>query len=111
MPPRDRAHEMRWSGLYELRIRHRDGSLEAAVNNNRLRSLGISFGVLLLLGASVGFSSHLGKQGTAACPATIGIVAGVSHELRTPLAVLKISRRESCRWCHTGKRSHTHTEN
>jgi signal transduction histidine kinase len=89
MPPRDRDHEMRWSGLYELRIKHRDGSLEAAVNNNRLRSLGISFGVLLLLGASVGFLLISANRAQRLAQQQLEFVAGVSHELRTPLAVLK----------------------
>jgi hypothetical protein len=55
MPPRDGCPEMRWSSLYELSVKHRDGSLEAAVNNNRMRSFGVSYGVLLLLSASIGF--------------------------------------------------------
>ncbi len=89
MPPRDRTYEMRSPGLYELRIRHRDGSLEAAVNNNRLRSLGISFGVLLLLGASVGFLLISANRAQRLAQQQLEFVAGVSHELRTPLAVLK----------------------
>jgi len=89
MPPRDRTYEMRSPGLYELRIRHHDGSLEAAINNNRLRSLGISFGVLLLLGASVGFLLISANRAQRLAQQQLEFVAGVSHELRTPLAVLK----------------------
>jgi len=89
MPSRDRTYEMRLSGLYELRIRHRDGSLEVAVNNNRFRSLGISFGVLLLLGASVGFLLISANRAQRLAQQQLEFVAGVSHELRTPLAVLK----------------------
>ena len=89
MPLRDRTYEMRSPGLYELRIRHRDGSLETAVNNNRLRSLGISFGVLLLLGASVGFLLISANRAQRLAQQQLEFVAGVSHELLTPLAVLK----------------------
>jgi two-component system sensor histidine kinase SenX3 len=89
MPPRSRIREMRWSGLYELYIKHRDGSLEAAVNNNRLRSLGISFGVLLLLGVSVGFLLISANRAQRLAQQQLEFVAGISHELRTPLAVLK----------------------
>ncbi|MBX2990549.1 MAG: HAMP domain-containing histidine kinase [Bacteroidetes bacterium] len=75
--------------FFELRARHQRGSLEAAVNHIRLRNLGISFGVLLLLGASVVFlliSSHKAHQ---LAQQQLEFVAGISHELRTPLAVLK----------------------
>jgi signal transduction histidine kinase len=89
LPPRDRDHEMRWSGLYELRIKHRDGSLEAAVNKNRLRNLGMSFGVLLLLGVSIGFLLISANRAQRLAQQQLEFVAGVSHELRTPLAVLK----------------------
>ncbi len=75
-------------GSWQLLVKHRAGSLDAAVASVRRRNLGISFGILLLLGVSVGFivlssrrSQHLAKQ-------QMEFVAGVSHELRTPLAVI-----------------------
>ncbi|HMZ18816.1 MAG TPA: histidine kinase dimerization/phospho-acceptor domain-containing protein [Blastocatellia bacterium] len=75
-------------GCWQLLVKHRAGSLDAAVAGVRRRNLGISFGILLLLGVSVGFivlssrrSQHLAKQ-------QMEFVAGVSHELRTPLAVI-----------------------
>ena len=46
---------MREHGLFELRVKHREGSLEVVVNNSRLLNLGLGFGVLLLLGASIVF--------------------------------------------------------
>lgn len=73
----------------ELRVRHRAGSLEAAVNQSRLRNLAISLGILLLMGVAVAVllvssyrAQHLAEQ-------QIAFVAGVSHDLRTPLAVMQ----------------------
>jgi len=94
-PPQEKMefeeHEprMREYGLFELRVKHREGSLEVAVNNSRLLNLGLGFGVLLLLGASIVFlllSTHRARQ---LALQQLEFVAGVSHELRTPLAVLK----------------------
>jgi two-component system phosphate regulon sensor histidine kinase PhoR len=89
-PRRDVGRDQwRGSPAYELRVRHRAGSLEIAVNQSRLRSLAISLGILLLMVCAVGVllvssyrAQHLAEQ-------QIAFVAGVSHELRTPLAVLQ----------------------
>lgn len=75
--------------LLRIYIRHHDGSLEAAVNRNRLRSLAISFSVLLLLGSSVIFLLLSAGRAQRLAQQQMEFVAGVSHELRTPLAVLK----------------------
>jgi signal transduction histidine kinase len=80
---------MNRQGLYEIRILHRDGSLEQAVNNNRLRNLAISFGVLLLLGASIVFLLISVGRAQRLARQQLEFVAGVSHELRTPLSVLQ----------------------
>jgi len=89
MNPEGPEHRMREQGLYELRLKHRDGSLEIAVNNNRMRNFGISFGVLILLGASIAFLLLSTKRARQLAQQQLEFVAGVSHELRTPLAVLK----------------------
>ena len=80
---------VREQGLFELRLKNREGSLEVAVNNNRLRNIGISFGILLLLGASVVFLLLSTNRARRLAQQQIEFVAGISHELRTPLAVLK----------------------
>ena len=72
----------------EIRIRHRAGSLEAAVNQSRIRNLAISSGILVLMVVALGVllvSSHRMQQ---LADRQISFVAGMSHELRTPLAVL-----------------------
>jgi len=74
---------------WELVIKHRAGSLEVAVESTRRQNLLISFGVLLLLGLSVGLlvvstrrAQHLAQQ-------QMEFVSAVTHELRTPLSVIR----------------------
>lgn len=75
-------------GAWRLIVKHRAGSLEAAVTNARRRNLAISFGILLLLGASVGFIVLSSRRAHRLATQQMEFVAGVSHELRTPLAVI-----------------------
>ncbi len=75
-------------GCWQLVIRHRAGSLEAAVGVVRRRNLAISFGVLALLGVSVGLIVLSSRRAQALAEKQIEFVAGVSHELRTPLSVI-----------------------
>jgi signal transduction histidine kinase len=77
-----------WS-IIELRIRHRAGSLEAAVRQNRMINFVIGSGILLLLLAGVAFILVNSKRAERLARQQIEFVAGVSHELRTPLAVLQ----------------------
>lgn len=94
-PPEAGKLEERVSGLlksteggWQLVIRHRAGSLEAAVGAVRRRNLAISFGVLALLGVSVGLIVLSSRRAQALAEKQIEFVAGVSHELRTPLSVI-----------------------
>lgn len=73
---------------WELRIRHRAGSLEAAVAQARRRNLLISSGVLLLLISSIGLLMLSLRRAGKLAQQQMDFVAGVSHELRTPLAVI-----------------------
>jgi signal transduction histidine kinase len=75
-------------GAWRLVVKHRAGSLEAAVAGTRRRNLAISFGILLLLGASVGFIMLSSRRAQRLATQQMEFVAGVSHELRTPLAVI-----------------------
>ncbi len=75
-------------GRWLLSIKHKSGSLTAAVTNVRRRNLAISFGVLLLLGAAVLMTAISIKRAERLAQQQINFVAGVSHELRTPLAVI-----------------------
>jgi signal transduction histidine kinase len=75
--------------LFELRLRHREGSLEEAVSKNRRRNLAVSVGALLTLGASIVFLLVSAKRAQRLAQQQLEFVAGISHELRTPLSVLK----------------------
>jgi signal transduction histidine kinase len=74
---------------WQLVVKHRQGSLDSAVASLRRRNLGISFGVLLLLAASVGMIFVSAHRARRLADLQMEFVAGVSHELRTPLAVIR----------------------
>ncbi len=73
---------------FELLAKHREGSLEAAVAGSRRRNLAFSFGILLLLAASMALIIVFTRRAQQLAKLQIDFVAGVSHELRTPLAVI-----------------------
>ncbi len=75
-------------GRWRLVIKHRSGSLEAAVTSVRRRNMAISFGILVLLGISMGFILMSTRRAQRLATQQMEFVAGVSHELRTPLAVI-----------------------
>ena len=77
--------EPRWMVL----VKHRSGSLEAAVARVRNRNLVISFGALLLLAGSVLMIIVSTRRAQRLANQQMEFVAGVSHELRTPLAVIR----------------------
>jgi signal transduction histidine kinase len=79
----------RMGPMMELRIRHRTGSLEAAVRQNRLINVGIGSGILILLLVGVLLILMISRNAERLARQQIEFVAGVSHELRTPLAVLQ----------------------
>jgi signal transduction histidine kinase len=70
-------------------IRHRAGSLEAAVTSVRRRYLLISFSILALLAASVALMMLSSRRAHRLAQQQMDFVAGISHELRTPLAVIE----------------------
>jgi signal transduction histidine kinase len=75
-------------GAWQLRARHRSGSLDAIVARSRRRNLAISLGVLGLLGASVILVMAASQRQRRLSRQQMEFVASVSHELRTPLAVI-----------------------
>ncbi|MGH9311602.1 MAG: sensor histidine kinase [Vicinamibacterales bacterium] len=74
---------------WELTMRHRAGSLEAAVARVRRRNLLLSSSILGLLAVSVGFVLLSSRRAERLAAQQVEFVAGVSHELRTPLAVIR----------------------
>jgi two-component system, OmpR family, sensor histidine kinase SenX3 len=77
------------SAQWRLVVRHRSGSLEAAVDAARRRNVAISSGILGLLGVSVGFLVLSTRRAQQLARQQMEFVAAVSHELRTPLSVIR----------------------
>ncbi|HKP73800.1 MAG TPA: HAMP domain-containing sensor histidine kinase [Pyrinomonadaceae bacterium] len=75
-------------GGWQLVVTHAAGSLDAAVGGARRRSLLVSFGILLLLAASVALIFVSTHRAQRLARRQVEFVAGVTHELRTPLAVI-----------------------
>lgn len=86
---RDRTSRRGGPPTWEVFVRHRAGSLEAAVGRARTRNLAVSFGILGLLAASIGLVAVSTRRATELNDRKMEFVAGVSHELRTPVAVLR----------------------
>ncbi len=82
--PRPGDDAERW----RLLVRHRAGSLEAAVSHARWRNLALSFGILMLMTVSVGLIVIAARRAQALARQQMEFVAGVSHELRTPVSVI-----------------------
>lgn len=76
------------NGRWQLLAKFRAGPLGAQVNALRIRNLGVSFGVLLLLAVSVALVVAYAHRVQRLARLQMEFVAGVSHELRTPLAVI-----------------------
>jgi signal transduction histidine kinase len=75
-------------GRWLLNVRHADGSLETFVAGARYRNLAVSFGILLLLAASVAFVFLSARRAQTLAQRQMDFVSAVSHEFRTPLAVI-----------------------
>jgi signal transduction histidine kinase len=73
---------------WELVVRHRAGSLSEVVAGMRRRNLGLSFGVLLVLAASVVMIIVWTERAQKLAKLQMDFVTGVSHELRTPVSVI-----------------------
>jgi signal transduction histidine kinase len=67
---------------------YQSGSTAELVANLRFRNLGVSFGVLLLMGVSIAMLMRSTRRAKALALQQMEFVAGVTHELRTPLAVI-----------------------
>src|SRR5579871_1993044 len=73
---------------WQLIARNSKGSLESVVAGLRRRNMAISFGVLLLLAASMAMIVIASQRAQRLARLQMDFVAAVSHELRTPLAVI-----------------------
>jgi signal transduction histidine kinase len=76
------------AGAWRVLLKHRAGSLEAVVASARYRNLMMSFGILMILAASMVMIVISTQRAQRLARRQMEFVAGVSHELRTPLAVI-----------------------
>jgi len=76
------------SSDWTLVVQHKDGSLEDSVAAIRRRNLAMSFGVLLVLAATMGIVVITSQRARRLAKLQMDFVAAVSHELRTPLTVI-----------------------
>lgn len=83
------VRRVRYTAAGRLLMKHRSGSMEAAVANTRARNLIVSFGILLLLGGSMTLIFVSARRAERLSRQQVQFVAGVSHELCTPLAVIR----------------------
>ncbi len=74
---------------WKLMLKHRAGSLEAAVGSVRRRNLLVSGSIIGVLAVSMGLLVVSTRRAQRLARQQMEFVAGVSHELRTPLAVLR----------------------
>jgi two-component system, OmpR family, sensor histidine kinase SenX3 len=90
--PRVRIFESKTSGEdnnhWTLNVQHNSGSLEQFITNTRYKNLGISFGILSLLGISIVLIFVSSQRAKLLAQRQIDFVSSVSHEFRTPLAVI-----------------------
>jgi signal transduction histidine kinase len=70
-------------------VQIREGALSALVERTRLRNLGISGGILILLFLSVVLLFQVSHRAHTLAELQMNFVAGVSHEFRTPLTVIR----------------------
>jgi signal transduction histidine kinase len=75
-------------GTWQIAVKHKSGSVEAAVGALRRRNLLASFGVLGILAITMGLILVANSRARRLARLQMEFVAGISHELRTPLAVI-----------------------
>jgi signal transduction histidine kinase len=76
------------AGVWQLQVRHRAGSLEAAAAKMRRGNLLLGFAMLALVAASLAILGLSARRAHRLAEARLQFAAGVSHELRTPLAAI-----------------------
>jgi signal transduction histidine kinase len=77
------------AGPWTLTLRHKEGSIDAAVRAQQRRNTALSASILGVLGVSAGLVFFSARRLRAIATQQVEFVAAVSHELRTPLAVIR----------------------
>jgi signal transduction histidine kinase len=78
-------------GRWKLMVKHRAGSLDTAFATFRLRTMAISFGVLLVLALGITMLTLSTERARVLAKLQMEFAMGVSHELRTPLTVIRVA--------------------
>ena len=78
-------------GRWKLMVKNRAGSLDAAFATFRLRTMAISFGVLLVLALGITMLTLSTERARVLAKLQMEFAMGVSHELRTPLTVIRVA--------------------
>jgi signal transduction histidine kinase len=81
----------RTDGRWTLLVKHRAGSLDNAFATFRLRTMAISFGVLLVLALGITMLTVSTERARVLAKLQMEFAMGVSHELRTPLTVIRVA--------------------
>jgi signal transduction histidine kinase len=89
MPHSSRDRRPEGGGGWTLSLKHRDGSLEESVAHIRRHNLGVSLGILALLGVTAGIMMVTTQAAQRLARQQIEFVAGVTHELHTPLTAIR----------------------
>jgi signal transduction histidine kinase len=82
------ASQVASAGVWKVVVKHKAGSLDAAVASTRRTNLAISFGILVVLGVAVALTLVSTYRARKLARQQVEFVAGVSHEFRTPLSVI-----------------------
>ena len=88
LPRFEPFHYVESHGVWQITVKHKSGSVEAAVSALRRRNLMASFGVLGVLAVTMGLILMASQRARRLARVQMDFVAGISHELRTPLAVI-----------------------
>ena len=86
---RFRERHISFESAWILVAKNKAGSIDALVARARRRNLALGFGVLLLLGISMGSLVITTHRARELARREMEFVAGISHEFRTPLASIQ----------------------
>jgi signal transduction histidine kinase len=81
----------RADGKWRLLVKRYGGSLDTAFATFRLRTMTISFGVLLVLALGISMLTISTERARVLAKLQMEFAMGVSHELRTPLTVIRVA--------------------